>query len=87
MNHLQVYYGIECPHCERMNELLAKLKKEEGIEVEMIEVWHNKENEQKLIDLDKDRCGGVPFLYNTKTEKFICGDTDYEELKSWAMDK
>ena len=87
MNHLQVFYGTECPHCERMYELLAKLKKEKGIEVEMIEVWHNKENEKRLIDIDKDRCGGVPFLYNTKTDKFICGEVEYNELIAWAEGK
>ena len=31
-----------------------------------------------------NECGGVPFFYNTKTEKFICGEADYETLKKWA---
>ena len=84
MNHLLEFYGTECPHCVDMHELVIRLEKEEGIKIESIEVWHNKENEKRLIDLDKDRCGGVPFYYNTKTEKFICGETDYEEFKKWA---
>ena len=70
-----------------MHELVARLEKEEGIKVEAIEVWHNKKNEEYLISLDKDFCGGVPFFYNTKTNKWICGDASYEELKDWAMGK
>ncbi|OGI46496.1 hypothetical protein A2121_03210 [Candidatus Nomurabacteria bacterium GWB1_40_6] len=70
-----------------MHELVVRLEKEEGIKVEAIEVWHNKENEARLIALDKDFCGGVPFFYNTKTEKWICGSDSYENLKAWAQGK
>ncbi len=84
MSHLLEFYGTECPHCISMRELVDRLKKEEGIEIDSFEVWHNKENEKKLLDLDKDMCGGVPFFYNTQTEKFICGQTDYDTFKKWA---
>jgi hypothetical protein len=70
-----------------MHDLVVQLEKEENIKVEDIEVWHNKENEKRLLEIDKDMCGGVPFFYNTKTKKFICGDASYEELKTWAKDK
>jgi hypothetical protein len=70
-----------------MHDLVVRLEKEEGIKIEALEVWHNKENEKRLIELDKDFCGGVPFFYNTKTEKWICGDASYEELKDWAQGK
>jgi hypothetical protein len=52
--------------------------------VEMIETWHNAANAQKLQKCDKGRCGGVPFFYNDKTDKFICGSAEYEDLKKWA---
>ena len=84
MSHLLEFYGTECPHCVRMHELIEKLEKEEGLKIEAFEVWHNKENEKKLLAIDKDLCGGVPFFYNTKTEKFICGETDYDTVKKWA---
>lgn len=87
MNHLLEFYGTECPHCVRMHELVIRLFNEENIKIEALEVWHNKENEKRLIDLDKDFCGGVPFFFNTKTEKWICGDVSYEELKDWAQGK
>lgn len=83
-NHLLEFYGTECPHCVRMHELVERLEKEEGIKVESLEVWHNEANEKRLLELDKDMCGGVPFFYNTQTNKFICGETDYATMKKWA---
>ena len=84
MSHLLEFYGTECPHCVRMHELVERLEKEEGVQVEALEVWHNKENEKKLLELDKDFCGGVPFFFNTKTGKWICGEASYEEPKDGA---
>ncbi len=81
------FYGKECPHCVRMAELIEKLKSEIDITVEDKEVWHNTENAKLLEKYDCDLCGGVPFLYNTETSKFICGETSYEELKTWAEGK
>lgn len=87
MSHLLEFYGTECPYCTKMHDLVVQLEREEGIKVDAIEVWHNKENEKRLIELDKDFCGGVPFFYNEKTKKWICGDATYEELKNWAKGK
>jgi thiol-disulfide isomerase/thioredoxin len=87
MSHLLEFYGTECPHCVDMHELVEKLEKEENIKIEKFEVWHNKENEKKLLEIDKNMCGGVPFFYNTESKKFICGSADYEELKKWALGK
>jgi hypothetical protein len=70
-----------------MHKFVEQLEKEESIKIESIEVWHNKENEKRLLKLDRDLCGGVPFFYNTKTKKWICGEADYEELKNWAQNK
>ena len=84
MSHLLEFYGTECPHCINMRGLVERLEKEEGIKVDSMEVWHNKENEKRLLELDKGFCGGVPFFYNLKTEKWICGDADYDTLKKWA---
>jgi hypothetical protein len=67
-----------------MHALVEKLEKEEGVKVDTFEVWNNKENEKKLLEIDKDMCGGVPFFYNTKTKAFICGEESYSELKKWA---
>ena len=87
MSHLLEFYGTECPHCERMHALVERLEKEEGIQVERLEIWHNKDNEKKMMELDCGFCGGVPFFYNTQTDKWICGEESYENLKNWAQGK
>lgn len=84
MSHLLQFYGTECPHCERMRPLVEKLESETGAQVEKLEIWHNKENEARMRELDRDFCGGVPFFYNTKTSKWICGEANYDKLREWA---
>ena len=78
------FYGKECPHCVAMKPLIEQLRKEAGVAIEELEVWHNEENANKLDDYDKGKCGGVPFFINTDTGATICGETSYEELRSWA---
>ena len=85
--YLLDFYGTECPHCIEMNPLIEKLEKEEGVKVKKIEVWHDAKNAEMWKKLDNGKCGGVPFFFNTKTKKFICGSTSYEELKKWALGK
>ncbi len=87
MPDLIEFYGTECEHCEEMQPLLDKLAKETGMKVEKIEVWHNAKNAELMQKFDKGFCGGVPFFFNKKTGKWICGATSYEKLKAWAMGK
>jgi len=86
MENLLEFYGTECPHCIKMHPLVERLEKETGVKVEKFEVWHNEENSRKMDEYDKDYCGGVPFFFNTKTNKWICGETGYEDLKRWATE-
>ena len=81
------FYGTECVHCHEMEPLIERLEDELGVKVTKIEVWHNSTNAKRLEDTDKGRCGGVPFFYNKKSGKFICGATTYERLKEWASGK
>ncbi len=83
--HLLEFYGIECVHCMHMRPLVEQLEKEHGLKVKRIEVWHNEENARFLEQIDQGRCGGVPFFFNRKTGKWICGSTSYEKLKEWAL--
>jgi len=86
-NHLIEFYGTECPHCVTMEPLIKKLEKEEKIKIQRFECWHNAENEKLRQKYDKGLCGGVPFFLNTKTGKFICGSTSYDNFKKWAKGK
>ncbi len=87
MSHLKEFYGDECPHCEHLISLLREVEKEEGLSIDRYEVWHNKENEKIMDEYDKGFCGGVPFLFNTKSGKWICGEGTKEEIKAWAEGK
>ena len=35
--------------------------------------------------LDNGKCGGVPFFYNKRTRRYICGATTYANLRAWAL--
>jgi thiol-disulfide isomerase/thioredoxin len=85
--YLLDFYGTECYHCRKMDPLVERLEQETGVKVKKIEVWHNDENMRLLQKYDKDFCGGVPFFYNVKTGKWICGEATYEKLKEWALGK
>ena len=81
------FYGKECGHCFAMNGLVDKLEKELGVKVEKYETWHDETNTEKMKEYDTGLCGGVPFFFNTESGKFICGETEYQELKAWAEGK
>lgn len=85
MNNLLEFYGEECPHCIDMHPLVEKLEKELKVKVEKHEVWHNEENAKLMETYDKEFCGGVPFFYNTRSHKWLCGSIDYATLKQWAV--
>ncbi len=84
MSHLLLFYGRECEHSDAMLPLIAKLEDELSIKVLRLESWHNPDNAKLLRDCDKGFCGGTPFLLNKKTGRWICGNVDYNMLKSWA---
>lgn len=81
------FYGTECVHCKQMEPLMEKLKKETGLLITRLEVWHNQKNAQLMMELSKGECMSIPFFYNRKTGKSICGNTDYDTLKKWALGK
>ena len=86
------FYGTECVHCKEMEPLIEKLNKGHKIKITRVEVWHNSENAKLLKKYDKDEdgnefCGGVPFFFNEKNGKKICGNTSFEKLKAWAKSK
>ena len=87
---LIMFSGTECVHCKEMYPLVDKLEKEKKVKVTRLEVWHNSENAKLLEEYDNDGkgnkvCGGIPFFANERTGKKICGNTNYEKLKAWAL--
>jgi hypothetical protein len=88
MKDLLFFYGLECDHCKKMEKLVEEVIAE-GIDIERVEVWNNKENEALMVSLDcgAEPCGGVPFFYNKKSGKSICGEATVAELEIWAQGK
>lgn len=74
------FYGETCPHCLDMQPIVAEVEKEKGVTFEKLEVWNNEENAKKLEEIDRGRCGGVPFFYNDANGKYICGACGKDEL-------
>lgn len=81
------FYGTECVHCKASEPLIERLAEVEGIAITRLEVWHNAKNAAVLSQLDKNHCGGVPFFFNKKTGKWLCGTPTYEDLTKWAKGK
>ena len=84
---LLFFTGTECTHCHAMEPLVERLEKEENLKVKRLEVWHDSKNKALLQKYDRGYCGGIPFFFNTRTGKWICGETDFENLKKWALRK
>ena len=89
-DRLIMFSGTECVHCKEMDPLIEQLEKETGLHIAHVEVWHNAENAAWLDEIDKNAdgstfCGGIPFFYNEKTGKRLCGNQKYEKLRAWAL--
>ncbi len=78
------FYGRECPHCEAMEDKVARLEENEDVTVDQREVWHDDDNAAEFEELDDGRCGGVPFFINTDTGDWLCGEASYDKLVAWA---
>jgi hypothetical protein len=58
----------------------------EGIKITKLETWHNSENASLFETKDKGLCGGVPFCFNDKTGKSICGEASEEEVRKCFLE-
>jgi glutaredoxin len=74
-----LFYGIGCPHCAKVEEFIKENKIKEKIAFEEKEVYFNRDNAKKLIEVAK-KCGikeneiGVPFLWDGENQRCIVGD-------------
>ncbi len=64
--NLYLFYGKECPHCEKeITYLTNYLSKENNIKLYKYEIWHNKKNQNKYKEAQKllnTKSTGVPYL-------------------------
>ena len=86
-NRLIMFYGTECHICHEIEPTIDKLADELNVKITKLEVWHDAKNAAEFQKVDSGKCGGVPFFYNEKTKKWLCGEVSYSELKKWATGK
>ena len=76
-----LFYGDGCDQCQKVDDFIAKNKIESKIDLVRLEVFNDASNEKLLIRRAK-QCGlgseqvGVPFIFDTRTEKCILGSVD-----------
>jgi thiol-disulfide isomerase/thioredoxin len=83
--YLLQFRGKGDDYCEQMEPLKEQLKEELGVDIRCFEVWYDSKNLELLQRLDKGRCGGVPFFYNKRSRRYVCGATTYDNLRKWAL--
>mmetsp|Transcript_21615 Transcript_21615/g.46219 ORF Transcript_21615/g.46219 Transcript_21615/m.46219 type:complete len:113 (+) Transcript_21615:90-428(+) len=85
--HLIGFYAEQSPESKRMRYLTTLLEEElPGTRVLWLESWTNPLNERLRATIDiRNQCGGVPYLFNRKTGKVLCGIVAYDKLRRWAQ--
>eukprot|EP00929_Paragymnodinium_shiwhaense_P116175 TRINITY_DN8549_c0_g1_i1.p2 TRINITY_DN8549_c0_g1~~TRINITY_DN8549_c0_g1_i1.p2 ORF type:complete len:166 (-),score=33.26 TRINITY_DN8549_c0_g1_i1:242-739(-) len=84
--HLIGFYADQSMEAKRMRYLGSLLEEElPGTKIVWLEAWANPINERLRATIDiKGQCGGVPYLFNRKTGKVLCGVVSYDKLRMWA---
>jgi len=78
-NKIILFYGENCPFCQKVEDFIKENKIEEKVPFERKEVFNNEKNAQELVG-KAQKCGlsaadiGVPFLWDGS--KCFVGDTD-----------
>ena len=83
--YLIQFKGKGDDYCAQMEPLKEQLKEELGVNIRCFEVWYDSKNLELMQRLDRGRCGGVPFFYNKRSRRYICGATTYNNLRAWAL--
>ena len=83
--YLIQFKGKGDDYCAQMEPLKEQLRVEYGVEIRTFEVWYDSKNLELMQRLDRGRCGGVPFFYNKRSRRYICGATTYDNLRRWAL--
>ncbi|CAM9170743.1 unnamed protein product [Laminaria digitata] len=84
--YLLEFHGANCDHCETMVPLMHKLFKIFRLNVKRHMVWEGTSNFRLMAAYDMETgCKGLPFFYNRRTNKTICGATTWTNFRNWAL--
>jgi len=86
--NVYLFYGKECPHCEAEMKYFTKLltkEKYKDVNLEKYEVWHNKDNADKMynvMNILNTEVSGVPFLIIGTNYLVGYGEQTSEEIEN-----
>ncbi len=79
---LILFWGVGCPHCEKVKEFITQNNLESKVKVAYKEVYNDAGNQkilestvQKCPEIDSSRGIGVPLAFDVKNSKCLYGDT------------
>lgn len=79
---LYLFWGVGCPHCEKVKEYISQNNIEAKVKIAYKEVYNDSNNQkilettvQKCPEIDSSRGIGVPLAFDTKNNKCLYGDT------------
>ena len=87
------FYGGECSDCTLIAPSVNRLEKEDGVEMEKLEVWSNEENKKRmeslreLYDMECEGNFSVPSFYDPETHRLMCEPLSYEALRAWVFER
>ena len=82
--YLMEFHSDNCDHCEQMEPVLRRLENDLKTKIRRINIFRRREFMGLLEAIGHDECGSLPFYYNRRTGRAICGATTYINLKRWG---
>ena len=88
--YLIEFHAAGADQCDEMKPAMSAVEKELGTRILKWDVWSDPAAYKLMQFLDKgpdgrSKCGGLPFFYNRKTGKIVCGATTEKNLMNWAQ--
>ena len=84
--NLVYFFGGACRFTEKAKPEVSCLEASIQKRVVRLEVWEDKANQKAFEGVGGlEKCGGVPFFFNKKTQSAVCGARSCEVLKQWAL--
>lgn len=91
MVNIYLFYGRECPHCEKLMEYLDDINNKYGDKFNLygFEIWHNSDNAnlmKEFLETKGDKSSGIPY-YIIGDESFVGYNYTYDEKIIDAIEK
>jgi hypothetical protein len=88
--YLIEFHAAGADQCDEMKPAMGAVEKELNTRILKWDVWSDPAAYKLMQFLDKgpdgrSKCGGLPFFYNRKTGKIVCGATTEKNLMNWAQ--